>query len=218
MKDDLVDVGPKARKGAHIPQPGHAGLKTNQVQARYCVATTMLLMIVFVASTSVGFEVEAPEILDGALMQRSPVDIAAAVSDCLETLAYQGQTLEDDALDLAFGDCVRSAMVKFDHLSEMSEDELAPTASGDNNRGLDCALPKWGCRTTTRCPKPWPPQVLCRIDECGTGTCPSCPNLWGNILIKSWCTYKCTRDGKVVGSAFELNAHFKYLGPICFSK
>lgn len=200
------------------PQPGRSGLKPNRLQARYCVAATMLLMIVLVAGTSVGLEVEAPELLDGAFMQRSPVDIAAAVSDCVETMAYQGQTLNEDTLEIAFGECARSAMMKFDHLSDMSEDEVAPTASGETNRGLDCGLPKWACHVTTRCPKPWPPQILCRIDECGTGTCPSCPNLWGNILIKSWCTYKCTLDGKLVGGAFELNAYLRYFGPVCFGK
>lgn len=189
------------------------------MHVRHCMAATLLLLLGLSSSPAVGVEFERLDFQEDALTQRSAGDIAAMTSDCLETWAYHQQNIDEDALETAFNACHGNALKKFEPLPVMPDNELAPLVSGPDGRGLECTLPTWGCRATTRCPRPWSPRILCRIDHCGTGTCPSCPNLWGNILINSWCSYKCTLDDKVVGGAFEMKTRFGgYLGPVCLGR
>jgi hypothetical protein len=191
--------------------------KSNKLQVRHCAAAMSLLILGLLARPSIGVEFEPLERQQGAMMQRSPADIAAMASDCLEKWAYQEKTFNEEALDAAFGVCLGDAMAVFEDESRALEDALTPLAS-EEGRGLNCTLPTWGCRATTRCPELGSVRIKCVIDYCGTGTCPSCPKFLGNIAIKSWCSYKCKLDGEIVGSALEFNAYFKYFGPYCLGK
>ncbi|WP_437585759.1 hypothetical protein [Sorangium sp. So ce1000] len=50
--------------------------------------------------------------------------------------------------------------------------------------------------------------VLCVINECGQGPCPSCPWPLNNLVFKAWCVYGCGRGDKYVGAAFRLITRF----------
>lgn len=64
-----------------------------------------------------------------------------------------------------------------------------------------CLEPPYNCRRTERCPLKGGGQSLCFVTGCGTGACPTCPNIFSNLIITSWCSYSCMKGSDVVGSA-----------------
>ena len=74
------------------------------------MALTFLVIVGLSATAATGAEFEPAELREEALTQRSPADIAAKVSDCLETWAYHQQNVDEDALETAFSACQQSAM------------------------------------------------------------------------------------------------------------
>lgn len=59
----------------------------------------------------------------------------------------------------------------------------------------------------------------CVVTHCGTGACPSCPSIIPGLAIKSWCSYGCIRDKKVVGGCFGFWSRIgnRWLGPFCIA-
>jgi hypothetical protein len=52
----------------------------------------------------------------------------------------------------------------------------------------------------------------CAVADCGTGTCPTCPPGFGNLLVRNWCSYNCLGGGQ----AFIIRTIFGgQFGPIC---
>lgn len=77
-----------------------------------------------------------------------------------------------------------------------------------------CQEPPYLCEHTTSCPYEGG-KALCVISGCGTGQCPWCP-FGGNLVFKSWCSFGCMKNGKVVMGAFKLRTIFNnWNGPWC---
>ncbi len=69
-----------------------------------------------------------------------------------------------------------------------------------------------GCPHTVRCD-----GSACVTTDCGTGSCPGCPEEYRNLVIKAWCTYGCMKGTTRTGEAVLLltKPFGKQIGPIC---
>jgi len=66
-----------------------------------------------------------------------------------------------------------------------------------------------GCPLFTRCDD----GRVCDVIDCGKGKCPTCPDIFANLLFKAWCSFKCEPHG----AAFMFVTHFGgfTIGPFC---
>jgi hypothetical protein len=60
-------------------------------------------------------------------------------------------------------------------------------------RKLECGYEPYNCPLKTMCD-----GKRCEVIDCGMGTCPICPPGLGNLIIKSWCSYKCYPSGGAI--------------------
>lgn len=80
----------------------------------------------------------------------------------------------------------------------------------------ECTEPPNNCPYTAKCPNV---PGVCIITQCGKGGCPTCPDLFENIVISGWCAYGCMKGTEVTGGGFILQTKFPLLAkPICFEK
>lgn len=58
----------------------------------------------------------------------------------------------------------------------------------------------------------------CFVTQCGKGSCPTCPELFQNIVIEGWCAYGCMKGSEVTGGGFILQTRWGSSDARCFPR
>ncbi len=78
-----------------------------------------------------------------------------------------------------------------------------------------CMDPPHDCPAKTQCQWLAFGGALCTVTSCGLGSCPICPSIFPNVIVKSWCAYGCMKGKTMVGGAFMIQTRFRWIGPFC---
>lgn len=82
-------------------------------------------------------------------------------------------------------------------------------ASQEGNSSVECEKEPWTCKGTAVCHFPGDDELTsCTTVKCSTGSCPICPEHFGNLAIKAWCLYECKKGAKLVGTALRFRTYF----------